>query len=78
MNQKNKTVLRTIGIALVFVGFLAFFTVLAIGLMVVGIWLGVTWLFSLGIWATVLVIIAVLAIYAAALSIGCHLIERNV
>jgi hypothetical protein len=78
MNSNIKTILRIAGIALVFIGFLAFFTVLAIGLMIVGIYVGVTWLFSLGIWATVLVIIAVLAIYAAALSVGCHIIERNI
>ena len=77
MNPNNKTILRTAGMALIFVAFLSFFTVLAIGLMVVGIYLGFTWLFQYGLWATALVVLAVLAIYAAALSIGCSFIERK-
>jgi uncharacterized protein (DUF983 family) len=69
--------MQTIGVALIFVAFLSFFTVLAIGLMIVGIFIGFTWLFQYGWWATMLVILAVLVIYGAALSIGCSFIERK-
>ena len=77
MKPKNKTIMQALGIALIFVAFLSFFSALAIGLMVVGIFIGFQWLFQYGIWATVLVILAVLAIYAIALSIGCSFIERK-
>jgi len=77
MKSKTRTITQAIGIALIFVAFLSFFSALAIGLMVVGIFIGFEWLFKYGMWATALVIIAVLAIYAAALSIGCSLLERK-
>jgi len=77
MNQKYKTILQAAGIALIFVAFMSFFTVLAIGLMIVGIAIGFQWLFQYGWWATLLVVLAVLAIYATALSIGCSLLERK-
>lgn len=77
MNQQIKTIMHYAGIALIFVAFMSFFGTLAIGLMVVGILIGFQWLFQYGIWATVLVILVVLAIYAAALSIGCSMLERK-
>ena len=78
MMPKNNTIIKTIATALIFVGFVGFFTVLAIGLMVVGIYVGFTWLFQYGIGATVIVIIAVLVIYATALSIGVAMLERKI
>lgn len=65
------------GIALIFVAFLSFFGALSIALMIVGIFIGFQWLFQYGWWATLLVILAVLAIYATALSIGCSMLERK-
>lgn len=77
MKQPNRTILHTIGTALIFVSFVCFFAMLAVGMMAVGIWVGITWLFSFGIWATALVVLVVLAVYAAALSIGLALIEER-
>jgi hypothetical protein len=66
-----------LAIVLIFVFFMAFFGTLALTLVVVGIYWAFQLFFSVGWWAALLVMVGVLAIYAAALSVALEFIERK-
>lgn len=61
-----------------FVAFISFYLVLSISLMIFGIFIAITWLFQYGLWAAILVIIAILVVYYIILSIGFSLLERKI
>lgn len=77
MFPKSKTIMGALAIVLVFVTFLALFSTLALTLVVIGIYWAFQLFFSVGWWAALLVMVGVLAIYAAALSIALEFIERK-
>lgn len=77
MKRKNNTIIHTIAVAATFVAFLGLFATVSIALTVCGIYWAFQLYFTVGWWAGLLVIIAVLAVYAASLSIALEFIERK-
>lgn len=77
MIPKSKTIMGALAIVLIFVIFLALFGTLALTLCVLGIYWAFQLFFSTGWWAALLVMVGVLAVYAAALSIALEFIERK-
>ena len=70
MKRKNSTFIHNLAIVLTFAALLGIFTGISIGLMVVGILLATQAFFSIGWWASLLIMFALTVIYATALSIG--------
>lgn len=77
MNQKNNTVKEKVALAVVFIVSLCVFAVLSISITMVGIYFAYQLFFSVGWWAGLLVIIGVLAIFAASVSVALEVIERK-
>lgn len=77
MNQKSNTVKEKIALAVVFIISLCVFAVVSIAITMVGIYFAYQLFFSVGWWAGVLVIIGVLAIFAASVSVALEVIERK-
>lgn len=75
MKRKNNTFRHVIACALVFVLFSFIFAGLGMALFVVGIYWAFTVFFSVGWWASLLIIFGVLAIYATALSFALEMIR---
>lgn len=75
MNRKNNTFKHVIVCALVFVLFGLIFAGLGVALLIVGIYWAFTVFFSVGWWASLLIIFGVLAIYATALSFALEMIR---
>lgn len=77
MQTKSDTLIHyaaTFIIALAFMGMLG---ALAVGLMVVGIYWAFEIIFSVGWWASLLVMVAVAGLYLAALFGGCKLLNKG-
>lgn len=77
MNRKYKTIINAISFAAVFVLFLALFSTLALLVSGIGVFYAFQLYFSVGWWASALVIVGVLVIYVTALSIALEYIERK-
>lgn len=77
MNQKSNTVKEKVALAVVFIVSLCVFAVLSISITMVGIYFAYQLFFSVGWWAGLLVIIGVLAIFAASVSVALEVIERK-
>jgi hypothetical protein len=77
MNQKSKTIMNAISVAAVFVLFLALFSTLALLVSGIGVFYAFQLFFSVGWWASALVIVGVLLVYVTALAIALEYIERK-
>lgn len=75
MQRKNNTLWRTLGIALAFVAFLMIFGALGVAMLIVGIYWAFQVFFSVGWWASLLIMFGLLAVYVTALSFALELIR---
>lgn len=75
MNHKNNTFRHVILCALVFVLFACIFSGLGLALLVIGIYWAFQVFFSVGWWASLLIIFGVLVVYVTALSFALELIK---
>lgn len=75
MQRKNNTIWRIIGMCVAFVAFMGIFGALGVAMLVVGIYWAFQVFFSVGWWASLLIMFGLLAVYVTALSFALELIR---
>lgn len=77
MQTKTNTFIHYAATFIIIVAFVGVLCALAAAIMMVGIFWAFEILFSIGWWASLLVMLSVAGIYIAALFAGCKLIEKG-
>ena len=75
MQQKNNTIWRIIGLCVAFVAFMGIFGAIGGAMLIVGIYWAFELFFSVGWWASLIVMLCLLALYATALSFALELLR---
>lgn len=75
MQSKKHTLWHTMGIVLAFVSFLMIFGALGVAMLIIGIYWAFQVFFTVGWWASLLIMLGLLVVYVTALSFALELIR---
>lgn len=77
MGSRNNTFMQSIGTFVIFIAMLGMVGALAIAMMIVGIYWAFETLFSVGWWCSLVIMLAVAALYLVALFGGIKLLRKG-
>ena len=77
MENKKSTLIEFAATVIIFLALLGLLGALAVAIMVVGIYWAFEIVFSVGWWASLLVMVGVAAVYLVALFGGCKLLKKG-